>query len=130
MRRSSQASSRQRERTGPNAGRKKPTLSDQERRTVFAHMIRAELKSGTIDGPRRRRLLRFARDIDISPDDAEMMIDDARYNLGLIDPARLDCDANLELPFPRAAAGRWARFVILGAAILLAEWLIVQTLLQ
>ena len=130
MRQSHEASSPQTELPEPPAGEKRATFSNQQRRTVFAHMVRAEFKSGAIDGQRRRELIRFAKDIDISPDQAEMIIDDARYNLGLIDPARLDCDANLELISTRSGSGRWTRFLILGAAILLAEWLIVQSLLR
>ena len=58
------------------------TLSPQERRTIFVHMIRLELNQRSIGFVRRRQLIRFARDLDIDGSEADLLITQTIQNFG------------------------------------------------
>ena len=58
------------------------TLSPQERRTIFVHMIRMELDQRPIGFVRRWQLIRFAQDLDIEKDEADLLITQTIENFG------------------------------------------------
>lgn len=58
------------------------TLSPQERRTIFVHMVRMELDQRPIGFARRRQLIRFAQDLDIGRSEADLLITQTIENFG------------------------------------------------
>ena len=58
------------------------TMSPQERRTIFVHMVRMELEQGSIGFIRRRQLIRFAEDLGIDRTEASLMIAQTVENFG------------------------------------------------
>ena len=70
------------------------TLSPQERRTIFVHMIRMELDQRPIGFVRRWQLIRFAQDLDIDEAEADLLITQTIENFGRTGAPRegaLDC---------------------------------------
>ena len=61
---------------------RRKTLSPQERRTIFVHMIRMELDQRPIGFFRRRQLIRFAQDLDIDRSEADLLITQTIENFG------------------------------------------------
>ncbi|UCG31875.1 MAG: hypothetical protein JSU68_09430 [Phycisphaerales bacterium] len=58
------------------------TLSPQERRTIFVHMVRMELDQRPIGFVRRRQLIRFAQDLDIDKAEADLLVTQTIENFG------------------------------------------------
>ena len=58
------------------------TLSPQERRNIFVHMVRMELDQGPIRFLRRRQLIQFAEDLGIDRIEASLMIAQTVDNFG------------------------------------------------
>ena len=106
------------------------TFSTQELRTVFARMVRTELEGGSLRSRRTKQLLRFARDIGIGESEAETIVDDARHNASMSDPALLESIGRLERsPVSLRPAGLTG-VLILGTIILLSEWVLIHLLAQ
>jgi len=66
----------------PSDESKPKTLSPQERRTIFVHMVRMELDLGSLAHRRRRQLTRFAQDMGIDKLEADLMIVQTLRNFG------------------------------------------------
>jgi hypothetical protein len=66
----------------PSDESKPKTLSPQERRTIFVHMVRMELDQGSLAHRRRRQLIRFAQDMGIDKLEADLMIAQTLRNFG------------------------------------------------
>lgn len=104
------------------------TFSTQELRTVFARMVRTELEGGSLRSRRTRQLLRFARDIGIGESEAETIVEDARHNAGLSDPALLENNRRLERSAVSRRPAGLTGVLILGTIILLSEWVLIHLL--
>ena len=81
----------------PSDDSKPKTLSPQERRTIFVHMVRMELDQGPLAHRRRRQLIRFAQDMGIDKLEADLMIVQTLRNFGAQSSAIDQSGIGLEL---------------------------------
>jgi len=61
-----------------------------ERHRIFKQMVADELKSGPLPYRRRRKLIRYAGEIDILPFDACLLIAEAQKEAGQLDPVQFE----------------------------------------
>ena len=81
--------------SGRNRQRDFPMLTRNERRAIFKQMVSQELRSGPLAYARRRRLIRYAKMLQIEPFDANLAIAEAQYEAGHLTEPTFDAAVDL-----------------------------------
>ena len=71
-------------------------LTREEKRAVFKRMVVAELESGFLRYSRREALLKYAKILGFSEFDACLLIAEAQYHAGDLEPIRIDPATSLD----------------------------------
>jgi hypothetical protein len=112
-----------------------PRLNRQQGRVIFKQMVTAQLEEGVLRFSRRRQLVKYARKLNISPFEANLVIAEAQYEAGhLIKPdakfaEELTYDAPADLK-TMARPGRWPIWFKLSIALIAAiliDLVLIQT---
>jgi hypothetical protein len=73
-----------------------PTFTRDEKRRIFKGMVVGELEAGYLRYSRRQALLRYAAKLGISEFDATLLIAEAQFHSGEIEPVHFDTAATLD----------------------------------
>ncbi len=95
-----------------------PSFTREEKRRIFRGMVVGELEAGYLRYSRRQALLRYAGKLGISEFDATLLIAEAQFHSGEIEPVHFDTAATLE---SLARPERWSvslrmTFAVVAAA--------------
>ena len=113
---------------GPPGEPRAKTLSPQERRTIFVHMVRMELEQGRLGYTRRRQLIRFAGDLGIDELEAALMVAETLDNFGGADSVADATSVGAELLGRLCCWPAWMKLSLAVGAALLVNFLLLRYL--